>query len=1069
MAINIQKLLPSSTSSPTTIGDKEKLIRVKTTVISIENVLKGTLAFEKKQLDVNRKKQENKKSKKREEDLEKKESKKESGMSLPSLPKTGFLSWIRNFITNVLVGYFVVRLIKYLPQLQGVLTLAGKAFDGVIDIGGKLLNGLATFIDWGYRAYDATRGFIRNIGGDNTLKLFDKFTSGFDTFLNLVLGYNALFGGTDIIGKTIGKTIGSAFGRLGIGLGIGAGGRLSQAKISQLLSKGIQKIPTTSQAQANLARSAEIAGLSPRQRAEKKLLSRQSNVQDLIGDIAQPLKPTATSVAERISPADRRILQEMADPGTSLGKAKRLQKSLSSNAKDLAAQRARLANIPFLTDDEMRIQNPKATAAYEKEVARQKLGPGVKTDNLFDAIKNVPSRRRSFLLGTRKFLRVAKLPIIGALLDFGLSWALGESPGRAAFRAVGAGLLGAVGGVIGSAVPVAGSIIGGAIGGAGGDYLGGLLYDVLFGDKKPGGGKTQGYANGGIVTRNRAVVGGPTRRGVQPQKPTRRIKEEPQPSQLKLGSDVGGDKAIKKMFPEPAVKDKNKQINPYGYVQESYKKISDVSYFGPLFGIAIKTLSGDRPDSTDYRNASIGLSNYMIQNFGSVGMPGFANGGMVKGGIFTTSEDLTKVVEKSLEEKISGEVDKAINDLKRRLGLEPISGVGGQAPSPVTGPVTGLQGQAKEYYEYLVSKGVSPNHAMGLILNIARESSFQSGVEIIDVNGKPSGGLFQWNGGRFTNMVKAVPDWKTNWKGQLDYAMQESDPTSGGFAAYKSQNFATPMEAATWWLEKWERGDNVPRDVAKMQKILDGWIKAGMKQSPTGQFQFPTYEGKDGYKPKTPGLFNAVQYITGDPSQGANYDYAGHGTPDNYHDHIAFATEADKEKAKKALRAAGIEIGSELRPGDPGYHGANLAIDIPGAQWRGSGAIGQREYDGSARVRSILGLFGGGSTGKGGLTMTHPGEYIIDKDSVDSFGQPFFDIINQVENNTQRANASMKLMNILKNYIPGYDPRSEQTIYVPIPQPQMIPVPISSGGGGGVMVQQPNSSRGMTDILNSGS
>jgi hypothetical protein len=67
-----------------------------------------------------------------------------------------------------------------------------------------------------------------------------------------------------------------------------------------------------------------------------------------------------------------------------------------------------------------------------------------------------------------------------------------------------------------------------------------------------------------------------------------------------------------------------------------------------------------------------------------------------------------------------------------------------------------------------------------------------------------------------------------------------------------------------------------------------------------------------------------------------------------------------QERAKAALRAKGFTIGSEYRRGDRGYHGANLAIDIPGYQWGGSGAIGQKEYDGSSRVRSVLGLKGGG-------------------------------------------------------------------------------------------------------------
>lgn len=125
-----------------------------------------------------------------------------------------------------------------------------------------------------------------------------------------------------------------------------------------------------------------------------------------------------------------------------------------------------------------------------------------------------------------------------------------------------------------------------------------------------------------------------------------------------------------------------------------------------------------------------------------------------------------------------------------------------------------------------------------------------------------------------------------------------------------------------------------------------------------------------------------------------------------------------------------------------------------------------KELSSLSEFKSKKSLFGGGPTGRGGLTRTHPGEYVVDKDSVDTFGHSFFDIINQTENLTQRGNAAAKLMNILSSYIPGYDPRFEQTVVVPMPQPQMIPVPVpSSGGTGGMMMPQTKSAGRSTDIL----
>ena len=178
-------------------------------------------------------------------------------------------------------------------------------------------------------------------------------------------------------------------------------------------------------------------------------------------------------------------------------------------------------------------------------------------------------------------------------------------------------------------------------------------------------------------------------------------------------------------------------------------------------------------------------------------------------------------------------------------------------------------------------------------------------------------------------------------------------------------------------LRDFSKQDQVGSDVTKVlngliRQKVDEAIKEVQKQMMPGKYsdgaapseqpdqqQMPPGPGT--YKPSEPGQYNIVEYITGDPSTPTGrFDRAGHGTTENYHDHIAFKTEADKERAKKALRDAGIIIGSEYRPGDPGYHGANLAIDVPGYQWGGTGEIGQKEYQGSAKVRRILGL--GGTT-----------------------------------------------------------------------------------------------------------
>ena len=78
----------------------------------------------------------------------------------------------------------------------------------------------------------------------------------------------------------------------------------------------------------------------------------------------------------------------------------------------------------------------------------------------------------------RSLLKFAKpvlkrIPIVGALIDFALSVAMGENPGRAAFGAIGALLLGTIGTFLGGP-------IGTFIGGLAGDFAGRQLYDLFF-------------------------------------------------------------------------------------------------------------------------------------------------------------------------------------------------------------------------------------------------------------------------------------------------------------------------------------------------------------------------------------------------------------------------------------------------------------------------------------------------------------------------------------------------------------------------------------------------------------
>ena len=122
-------------------------------------------------------------------------------------------------------------------------------------------------------------------------------------------------------------------------------------------------------------------------------------------------------------------------------------------------------------------------------------------------------------------------------------------------------------------------------------------------------------------------------------------------------------------------------------------------------------------------------------------------------------------------------------------------------------------------------------------------------------------------------------------------------------------------------------------------------------------------------------LAGMSQYITGDPSH-PSYK-PDHGTIENYHDHLAFASREAAIEAYNKLTKSGIQVtefqgfgrgvtGPHSGPGSAHHKG--LAMDVPGAQWGGSGAIGAREFAGSARVRATLGMGGGAGATPGKVT-----------------------------------------------------------------------------------------------------
>ena len=199
MAITAQKFLPQGkTGGDLTVTPKTSLIKspkeggdivvtIKKKIILVDDLLKGTLAEKKERQKKEIKEKEDEKRAKQEGEQEKGKPDvgDEEGNKLV-MPRLSFLDGIKNFLSDVLVGWLTFRLIKFLPQIMKVLKILGPIADFLLFIGGKLLDGLVTLIDWGYKAVEGTRGFVKNIFGEKGAKAFDNIVGHLSKLFNVI-------------------------------------------------------------------------------------------------------------------------------------------------------------------------------------------------------------------------------------------------------------------------------------------------------------------------------------------------------------------------------------------------------------------------------------------------------------------------------------------------------------------------------------------------------------------------------------------------------------------------------------------------------------------------------------------------------------------------------------------------------------------------------------------------------------------------------------------------------------------------------------------------------------------
>ncbi len=156
---------------------EDNLIRIKSKTISIDQVLKGTLASQKARKADQRKVAEQADASGAESKLEGKGKKKKGPNLKRFIPKPMMSAWekLKNFFTTIVFGYVAIQLLPLLPALLKFVKGLAAVVGWVTDIGLGLLTALTSLIDWGYKLYDMGMGLIKNLVGEEGAEKLGQF------------------------------------------------------------------------------------------------------------------------------------------------------------------------------------------------------------------------------------------------------------------------------------------------------------------------------------------------------------------------------------------------------------------------------------------------------------------------------------------------------------------------------------------------------------------------------------------------------------------------------------------------------------------------------------------------------------------------------------------------------------------------------------------------------------------------------------------------------------------------------------------------------------------------------
>ena len=647
-----------------------------------------------------------------------------------------------------------------------------------------------------------------------------------------------------------------------------------------------------------------------------------------------------------------------------------------------------------------------------------------------------------------------RIPFIGALIGIGIDLALGVPPDSAVAGAVGSTIGAAIGGAIGTGVipiPGVGTFLGGLIGAAVGDWAGKEIYKNLkgnFASILPGqtNDDVQKKAEGGEVTQTTRETAVEKRRirKIVIDKPIRR---------------PGNSQQLSKSTIDTAKESLMKGDKSLGRFKRLSKTYSDMRFVGTLLKLGIDIGLGEKPSQTNINVAadSLAYSIGMAIKNESLELPG-------------VDRNTSGTIANTLSNWARKEIYKEIMNKRGELALRESEKVEDILPNDQIFPGTdGVGGQWGPLLDLIASKESGGNYeAMYPSTTLPGATSMTIAEDARRATGAV--GKYQQLPQYLVNRARAAglnpdkdlysPENQDLIAAKVNIGMNRGGNdwlrgkiTDEQFMQRLSMEFAALPNARGQFYYPGQRSSIRPEQVkSALFKIKSGNI-VGVNQSGLPPL------------PRTDTLPGGVQRY-GASRDGGSRKHAG----------VDFDISGDE---KFYSRIGGVVVGSPFRYGADGWAidifnkqlgvyeriaEANKILVKPGQAVTPGQAVVQGEsrtgvihyeirrkieggFENSLNPLNFLkgSRFLGGFIPKDGKYFLHKGEYVIDKDSVDTFGMDFIAKINQTESKTQLHKVANNLIEELKDYT---DDDSETVIYYPI-LPKESPQ-VMAGGSSGV-------------------